>query len=96
MAKYLGKTAVAVAVCGLLAAPWVQAEEGMWTFDNPPNEHLKARYGFEPDQKWLDHLRLASVRFMDGGSGSFASPAVGRWPQVAAPAAPRARSWASW
>ena len=54
----------------LLAAP-ASAEEGMWTFDNPPRSLLKERYGFEPDQAWLDHVRLSSVRFMDGGSGAF-------------------------
>ncbi len=46
----------------------------MWTFDNPPSKQLKERYGFEPTREWLDHLRLASVRFNDGGSGSFVSP----------------------
>jgi hypothetical protein len=50
------------------------ADEGMWTFDNPPAEQLKEKYGFTPTQEWLDHVRLASVRFMDGGSGSFVSP----------------------
>jgi hypothetical protein len=49
------------------------ADEGMWTFDNPPLRQLKERYGFVPTQAWLDHLRLASVRFNDGGSGSFVS-----------------------
>ncbi|HCL00289.1 MAG TPA: hypothetical protein DHW42_09330 [Candidatus Marinimicrobia bacterium] len=49
------------------------ADEGMWTFDNPPTEQLK-EYGFTPTQEWLDQVRLASVRFMDGGSGSFVSP----------------------
>ena len=49
------------------------ADEGMWTFDNPPLKLLKEKYGFEPTQAWLDHLRLASVRFNDGGSGSFVS-----------------------
>jgi len=54
---------------------WISfADEGMWTFDNPPTEQLKERYGFTPTQEWLDHIRLASVRFMDGGSGSFISP----------------------
>jgi hypothetical protein len=45
----------------------------MWTFDNPPRERLQQAYGFEPTQAWLDRVRLASVRFMDGGSGSFVS-----------------------
>lgn len=49
-------------------------DEGMWTFDNPPVKQLQERYGFTPTQAWLDHVRLASVRFMDGGSGSFVSP----------------------
>jgi hypothetical protein len=46
----------------------------MWTFDNPPLKQLKERYGFEPTREWLDHVRLSSVRFNDGGSGSFVSP----------------------
>jgi hypothetical protein len=50
------------------------ADEGMWTFDNPPRKQLKERFGFEPSQQWLDHLRLSSVRVGDGGSGSFVSP----------------------
>jgi hypothetical protein len=49
-------------------------DEGMWTFDNPPLKLLKERYGFEPTPEWLDHVRLSSVRFNDGGSGSFVSP----------------------
>jgi hypothetical protein len=50
------------------------AEEGMWTFDNPPLKQLKDKYNFVPDQAWLDHVRLSSVRLNDGGSGSFVSP----------------------
>ena len=49
-------------------------DEGMWTFDNPPLKQLKEKFGFTPTQEWLDHVRLSSVRFMDGGSGSFISP----------------------
>ena len=49
-------------------------DEGMWTFDNPPLKQLQERYGFTPTQEWLDHVRLASVRFNDGGSGAFVSP----------------------
>ncbi|MGD0098131.1 MAG: S46 family peptidase [Terracidiphilus sp.] len=57
----------------LAAAPIVRAEEGMWTFDNPPLKQLAAKYDFHPTQEWLDHLRLSSVRLNDGGSGSFVS-----------------------
>jgi hypothetical protein len=58
----------------MAAAPVIHAEEGMWTFDNPPLKQLAAKYNFHPTQAWLDHLRLASVRLNDGGSGSFVSP----------------------
>src|SRR2546425_8256583 len=50
------------------------ADEGMWTFDNPPLKQLKDKYNFTPATQWLDHIRLSSVRFNDGGSGSFVSP----------------------
>jgi hypothetical protein len=57
----------------MAALPVIHAEEGMWTFDNPPLKLLKAKYNFTPSQAWLDHLRLSSVRLNDGGSGSFVS-----------------------
>ncbi len=62
------------AVALLVAYPAIHAEEGMWTFDNPPVKLLKEKYGFTPTQEWLDHIRLSSVRLNDGGSGSFVSP----------------------
>jgi hypothetical protein len=61
------------ALACLLLAPLVRADEGMWTFDHPPTKLLQERYGFAPTREWLDHVRQASVRFMDGGSGSFVS-----------------------
>jgi hypothetical protein len=57
----------------LPAAVVVRADEGMWTFDNPPLKQWKERYNFEPTKEWLDHVRLASARLQDGGSGSFVS-----------------------
>ena len=56
----------------LAASPCLRADEGMWTFDNLPIKQMQAKYGFAPDQAWLDHARLASLRF-PGGSGSFIS-----------------------
>jgi hypothetical protein len=64
-------------IASLLAASiWPaisSADEGMWTFDNPPRKQWKERYNFEPSVQWLDHVRLASVRLNDGGSGAFVS-----------------------
>src|SRR5579862_4808506 len=50
------------------------ADEGMWTFDNPPTKLIQQKYGFTLTKEWLDHVRLSSVRLNDGGSGSFVSP----------------------
>ena len=49
-------------------------DEGMWPFDSLPLATLKEKYNFEPTKEWLDHVRLGSVRFDTGGSGSFVSP----------------------
>ena len=51
----------------------VNADEGMWLYDDPPRELLKEKYGFEASEEWLKHLRKSSVRFNSGGSGSFVS-----------------------
>jgi hypothetical protein len=50
------------------------ADEGMWTFDNVPRTLIKQKYGFEVTDQWLEHVRMASVRVGNGGSGSFVSP----------------------
>jgi hypothetical protein len=60
--------------CMLIGLAASFADEGMWTFDNLPRAQLQKRYGFEPTVEWLDRVRLSSVRFNDGGSGSFVSP----------------------
>jgi hypothetical protein len=67
--------------CALLAALFMVltlrvaalADEGMWPFNNVPKEELKRRYGFTVTDAWLRKVQLASVRFNNGGSGSFVS-----------------------
>jgi outer membrane protein assembly factor BamB len=53
------------------------ADEGMWTFDNPPRAVWKERYRFEPGSEWLDRLRLSIVRLAEStssGTAAFVSP----------------------
>src|SRR6188768_113365 len=74
MRSRLPALAVGAALLGLTMIPTtLQGDEGMWLFNNPPRAQLK-KYGFEPTDQWLDHVRLSSVRFNSGGSGSFVSP----------------------
>jgi hypothetical protein len=56
-----------------LAPPLAFADEGMWLYNAFPKDRVQKQYGFLPKQEWLDHLRLSSVRFNNGGSGSFVS-----------------------
>ena len=49
------------------------ADEGMYLFNDLPRKTLQDQHGFEASQAWADHLRLSSVRFNSGGSGSFIS-----------------------
>ena len=71
--RLAGIVLFAAAAIMVMAGP-LAADEGMWTLDNPPLKQLKEKYGFEPTAAWLEHIRLASVRVGDGGSGSFVSP----------------------
>src|ERR1039457_7442924 len=68
-----------VLLAGLLVAclaltTAMQADEGMWTFDNFPAKTVGTKYGFTPSQAWLDHVRLSSLRIAGGCSASFISP----------------------
>ncbi|MSR32011.1 MAG: S46 family peptidase [Gemmataceae bacterium] len=63
-----------VLLLGTLPLTTLLSDEGMWTFNAPPREVLKQRHQFEIADSWLEKARLASVRFNNGGSGSFVSP----------------------
>ncbi|PYT08180.1 MAG: serine protease [Acidobacteria bacterium] len=45
----------------------------MWPFNNVPRAQIKTKYGFDVTDAWLKKVQLASVRFNNGGSGSFVS-----------------------
>jgi hypothetical protein len=49
------------------------ADEGMWPFDLVPVARIAQEHHVALSPTWLDHVRLASVRFNSGGSGSFVS-----------------------
>jgi hypothetical protein len=68
-------SALLLALFGLQTLPITAlADEGMWPFNNVPRAEIKKKYGFEVTDEWLNKVRLASVRFNNGGSGSFVSP----------------------
>ncbi|MHB8872311.1 MAG: S46 family peptidase [Myxococcaceae bacterium] len=59
----------------LLLVPAVAAaEEGMWLFNDFPAASVKAQHRFAPNQAWLEHLRLGSLRLTNGCSASLVSP----------------------
>lgn len=63
-----------MALCCLgLGVTSVNADEGMWLFNDLPVKQLKQKYGFEPDQAWAEKLMRSCVRFNSGGSASFVS-----------------------
>ena len=51
----------------------INSDEGMWTLDNLPLQYLNETYKFKPQKAFLKNIQLSSVRFNDGGSGSFVS-----------------------
>jgi peptidase S46-like protein len=57
--------------CFLIAG--ARGDEGMWLFNAFPTARVAKKYKFSPSQAWLEHARLSSMRFNNGGSGSFVS-----------------------
>lgn len=65
--------ALILAAFAMQALP-VFADEGMWPFNNVPRAEIQRKYRFKITDDWLRKVQLASVRFNNGGSGSFVSP----------------------
>ena len=72
MQRFLSRRGLG-ALALIFAFPAALPDEGMWPFDGLPLQYLKDKHGFEPSAEWLEHVRLGSVRFDTGGSGSFVS-----------------------
>ena len=56
----------------LIAVVTLNADEGLWPYNQFPQDALKTKNGFDTPPGFLDHLRLSSVR-IGGGSGAFVS-----------------------
>ena len=52
------RTRILISFVGMVFSLSAYAEEGMWTFDNPPGKQLQEKYGFAIAPQWLDHVRL--------------------------------------
>src|SRR5262245_28944250 len=70
---HLSRTLPIALILAAALAP-AGADEGMWTYNNFPAERVERAYGFKPDQRWLDHVRLSSLRLARGCSAAFVSP----------------------
>jgi hypothetical protein len=66
------RSAVLLCLLTLCLGNSIYADEGMWLFNAFPKDKVQAKYGFSPDQAWLDHVRLSSAR-APNGSSSFVS-----------------------
>ena len=66
------RSVLLLCVLTLALGSFACADEGMWLFNAFPKDKVQAKYGFAPDQAWLDHVRLSSAR-APNGSSSFVS-----------------------
>jgi hypothetical protein len=69
--RALASPALVTLILGLAGS--AHADEGMWPFEMAPLDRIQKDHGVTLTKDWLDHVRLSSVRFGNGGSGSFVS-----------------------
>jgi hypothetical protein len=67
------KSPTALAALSLMVALPALADEGMWPYNMAPVEQVKESHGFTLTDGFLKSAMLSSVRFNNGGSGSFVS-----------------------
>ena len=66
-------TLLFVALLSFAFIAGARAEEGFWPYDKIPRAEIEKKYGVELGGKWLKKVSGASLRFNNGGSGSFVS-----------------------
>ena len=62
-----------VAIVAALSCSHARGDEGLWTYDKFPSDKVMALYGFAPDARWLERLRLGSVSLDTGCSAGLVS-----------------------
>jgi hypothetical protein len=65
--------ALAASLTMLCLSSAVRGDEGMWLFNNLPEDQLEKAHKFKVTKEWLENVQKSSVRFNSGGSGSFVS-----------------------
>ena len=67
------RRAVAILIAVAAASSAARADEGFWPFTSIPHQKIRAAYGADLSDAWLNHLQRSVVKF-PGGSGVFVSP----------------------
>jgi len=79
MSKFNGLNKNSIVALGLLIVGvfCVQAEEGMWTIDNPPLKKIQSDIGWQPNSEWIGKAMRGSARIAGGGALRHLSPRTG-------------------
>jgi hypothetical protein len=71
--RKFGRMALALMLL-VAGATMLAADDGIWLFNQFPKQTVKQKYGFDVTDKFLDRMRVGTVRFYGIASGSFVSP----------------------